>query len=178
MAESPYGFKAFILQIRGDWGEFAHSLGFGSWSTKYRPCLFCGASLDLLCTSLRDCNRGFCSHDLRTNDTYELECRACEVCVTIHNVADRNKLRAALYLDKRPKGSRGRALMWDVQMGDTKLLENDRLEPLGDLVDVMDFDTWEEFPLTLLFWRRPAEQSVRRRCVLFDVSLGIFLESP
>ena len=34
-------FKGVLLHIKGDWAEFAHTLGFPTWSSNRNPCCFC-----------------------------------------------------------------------------------------------------------------------------------------
>jgi hypothetical protein len=38
--------RACLLQIKGDWAEFAHSLGFPTWSSNMFPCIFCNCTRD------------------------------------------------------------------------------------------------------------------------------------
>jgi hypothetical protein len=175
MSNRKFGFRAFVLQLRGDWSEFAHSVGFVNWASRDHPCFMCDASQDLLCGLLRDANALSCPFNLKTNITYFAECASCEISITLVSVAQRDMIRAALYYDKRRMGSLGRSLMFALPA--FGLLENDRLEPTSTLPDVGCFDNVEDFPFTVIFRRRASEQSTRHRCPLFDASLGIFLES-
>ena len=45
-----------LLQLRGDWAEFAHTLGFPSWSTKLAPCPFCQCVRDNMFSLLPQCS--------------------------------------------------------------------------------------------------------------------------
>ena len=48
------GFKAALLDIKGDWSEFAKSLGFQAWKSRLRPCLFCDCTLEDLTRVIKD----------------------------------------------------------------------------------------------------------------------------
>ena len=41
LQDCPLGFKGALIQIKGDWAEFAKSLAFHNWGHRIRPCLFC-----------------------------------------------------------------------------------------------------------------------------------------
>ena len=37
-------YRMVLVQIKGDWAEYAHTLGLRSWKTKEWPCPFCFAA--------------------------------------------------------------------------------------------------------------------------------------
>ena len=41
-----YGFRAALLYIKGDWAEYASTLGYPSWASQWYPCPMCDCSLD------------------------------------------------------------------------------------------------------------------------------------
>ena len=164
LAGHPLGFKAVLCQIRGDWSEFSHTFGFPTWSDGRRPCIFCTSSKAELLNKLRHCNPLALPWPETSWASYDADCSACEVLVTINTVAERNAIRVALAYDKRRDGPRGRALMWALPQ--FNLDANDRLEPSRSLQDVAEFDS-HSVPFTAVFWRRRTETSTRHRNVLF-----------
>ena len=149
-------------------------MGFSRWNNRDHPCFLCDSSHDLLHSLLGDASADSCPYVLKTNTTYDAECKACEISIVL-DLAARNLIRPALFYDKRPMGPKGRSLMYAIpSLG---LEENDRLEPSAQLQNVGSFDTLVLFPTTVVFWRRSREQSVKHRCPLIDSSVGIFLES-
>ena len=59
------------------------------------------------------------------------------------------------------------------QVGETRLLANDRLEPSPGLPDVGRLEDVTEFPLSVIFWRGSEETLSRHRNPLFDRQLGV-----
>jgi hypothetical protein len=96
-AGTQFGFKAIVLQIRGDWAEFTHSMGFVPWNAVDHPCMFCDSSKDLMYSLLRDCNPLECAYGLRTNASYDRDCVLCEVWIEL-NQARLDLIRPALFL--------------------------------------------------------------------------------
>ena len=157
-----FGFQALVLQLRGNWrSEFAHSVGFANWNSRDRPCFMCDASQDLLCGLLRDANALSCPFNLKTNVSYDAECAACEISVTLVSAAQRDTIRSALYYDKRRNGSLGRCLMFAILA--FNLLENDRLEPTRTLPDVGAFDMVADSAGRTWDFRRADDRARARR---------------
>ena len=77
-AGSDLGFVACLLQIKGDWSEYAHTFGLADWSNEWFCCFFCKATranryqLDALTPTHSPWPA------LAMND-YELACSACEL---------------------------------------------------------------------------------------------------
>jgi hypothetical protein len=44
LAGTPLGFHGALLHVKGDWDEFAHTLGFADWNSELFCCLFCKAT--------------------------------------------------------------------------------------------------------------------------------------
>jgi hypothetical protein len=44
LAGTPLGFHGALLHVKGDWAEFAHTLGFADWNSELFCCLFCKAT--------------------------------------------------------------------------------------------------------------------------------------
>ena len=87
LAGLPLALVAAVQQVRGDWAEFAHSLGFPTWKHKDYPCLWCRCDKESM----------YAWGDLRELDlvwqpldasSYEEACRRCEV-----HVVDRKSTR-------------------------------------------------------------------------------------
>jgi hypothetical protein len=163
----PLQFAMAVLQIKGDWAEFAHTLGFASWSTARYPCMFCHAEKTNW-------------HDMRgvsllmqpwpstSPEQYEEACGLCEH-VRVINSHEHRLIRVSLVANKNKDGPRGRALIRDLPA--LGLLAGDRLEPSKEVPDVYGYDhvSDDAFPLKVTFWRRSRETMVRHRCPLFSV---------
>ena len=138
--------RGAIVYIKGDWSEFANSLGFSPWNHTFDPCMLCFASQ---ATLFRTTGLGPLSfpHRLREWPQYDDSCKVCEV-VRVVTEEDRRVLLGSMQYDKRPKGGHGRCLRMDV-LG---LNQHDRLEPSLSLPDVGSLET-VQCPITVTFWR-------------------------
>jgi hypothetical protein len=74
--------RGLVLFVKGDWAEFAHSLGFRTWSHKTWPCIFCFASL-LQLSTIQGFNPMEFPFELFDQAKYEDACALCEILVTI-----------------------------------------------------------------------------------------------
>ena len=160
-----------VVEIKGDWAEYAHSLGFPTWSSTLNPCCFCDAERSNM-YEFRDVGM----HSLPWADLckadYIQACNLCEQKVTI-NGDDHRARKASLFADKRKKGSRGRSLRNDIPH--LHLKAGDRLEPGGQVPDVYAFDVASQFPLQAVL-RRPSLQTITyHRNPLFNIP-GVSLE--
>ena len=161
--------KVACLFIKGDWSEFATTLGLPSWCDGIRPCFLCNAfGLDLFVAA------GHSDTALRWRDNededYNLSCERCLNAVQVATLDVRNKIATLLKYDKSKEGSCGRSLK-------TNLLEHglctgDRLEPSDSLPDVGQFET-APVPFVAYFWRRSEESHSRRPNPLFRSGLGV-----
>ena len=86
-----------------------HTLGFPSWASADYPCFMCDCDRDSMfqCAGLNPLEFPF---NCTTKEQYIQACGRCKVRVVIGSVAQHALLNNALTYDKRPTGSRGRAL--------------------------------------------------------------------
>eukprot|EP00969_Alexandrium_andersonii_P132959 5879819-Alexandrium_andersonii.AAC.1 len=155
----PLSCRAALIHLKGDWAEYAHTLGFPTGSSTRFPCLFCRATKSTLLEHTGLSRTSF-PHDLLSAEDYEQACLNCEVRVHIESEAERATIAEALHYDRRKDGAHGRALTrrlprWGLE-------RNDRLEPSEELRDVGDFESLA-VPTTVLFWRTRAETRTRHR---------------
>ena len=162
-----------VQQVKGDWAEYSHSLGFPTWKHNEYPCLWCRADQDTL--YLMD---GLQEDVLPWGDNdasaYDEACRRCEVYVIIATEGLRDLVASQLYYDKRLYGSRGRALKGAIPA--LQLQAGDRLEPFSGLPDIAGFEMLP-LPATVLFWRPSRETFAKHRNPLFSPELGISVQS-
>jgi len=165
---SPLGFVGALLEIRGDWSEFTHTLGLRDWSSKYFCCLYCDAD-----RSSRFDLEGF---NVRTSPWKTLEYSDFDAASSNSEhwrtlTAEQHaEVRAALkYLNQKPGG--GRVLQEDLPHLD--LLRGDRLEPHPGLPDVALFDVVDSYPCRTLFWRAAADTRTRHRNPMWDPTIGV-----
>ena len=160
--------KAVLIQIRGDWVEFAGQLGFPSFSSGSRPCFFCpafGAEMHDF-TSASVYNLGW---HINTDDEYASSCTRCEIWVVVGTQAQHRALLTSLFSDTRQHGDKGRCLANDYKP--LNLKKGDRLEPNNTMLNTDDFDALGVFPTRLILFRRTARESIcTRRCPLFDTA--------
>ena len=170
LAGLPMALRGALLQVRGDWAEFAHSLGFPTWQTNEGPCLWCDADKVSMLGGALASSVDF-PYRLNTMADFEAACRRCEIHVVIRTAAQHMAIRAALVYDKRAHGNRGRCLM--SAFPEFGLEVGDRLEPSREVPDVALFDAQSTFPLATTFWRASRETKTRHRNPLFDDALGV-----
>ena len=163
--------KGAVVMLKGDWSEFALTLGFPTWSSGAHPCMFCTCTSDNMYTADGLSPLGF-PFPLKTDESLDAACRAAEVWVTLDESGHRAVL-AALRYDKRRQGARGRSLIAPLPAYGLRL--GDRLEPHSMLRDVAEFDQLAVFLVRVLFWRRSSECGSMHRNPLFDPALGIGL---
>eukprot|EP00969_Alexandrium_andersonii_P296532 13103586-Alexandrium_andersonii.AAC.1 len=88
LAGTPLGCRAVLCEVRGDWNEFCHSLGFQQWSSTWHPCLMCHCRQDSLHSyrgvSLTENNWGD-----REAGEYDAACASCEIRVALRSEAER-----------------------------------------------------------------------------------------
>ena len=167
-AGQPFPARAAVVFVKGDWAEYASSLGFPNWNDGFRPCFECVA-----CGPDMYVSRGNNCEGLRwrrnQDGDYNTGCRRCEVHVPLTHDT-RAMIVDLLRFDKRASGSRGLALIRDVpELG---LLAGDRLEPSRTLRNVSFLEDLE-LPATVTFWRCSEETLARHRNPLFHDSTGL-----
>ena len=161
-ANEPLGWKAICLLIKGDWAEYAHSLGFPTHADGQCPCPLCDCTKAEM-FSVRNYGPLGLQHRVASLARYEAACAACEINVLVRP-EHYNRLRAAMVYDSRPHGFRGRILSQDFPP--YGLLKNDRLEPMPLRPDPGSFDVASP-PVPTLWWRSSRDSAVRRRNPLF-----------
>ena len=92
-------FAMALVHIKGDWAEYAHTLGFASWASVLYPCLLC------LCEKINWTEvRGVSLLRQPWPEIgpieYESACSACEVKVTIASEAAHRSIRVCLVAHK------------------------------------------------------------------------------
>ena len=168
-ANQPLATVAAVVQIRGDWSEFAKSIGLPTWQSRDYPCYLCKATR----ADMYSC-AGFSPVSFPWVETtvgdYHDACDAAERVVDLTR-EDWEAIKPLLVWDKRKNGSRGRALCNDyARLG---LLKNDRLEPSSYLRDVARFEFLSIFPCRVVFWRKAAETRTKHRNPLFCDETGV-----
>ena len=168
MASEHWGWKFALLFIKGDWMEFAVSLGVASWSSNADPCMLCKGDKSNW-TNLDNFSALAGAHPPKLEADYQAACDACEFEVCLDR-AQFLRVKAALEYDKRKAGVHGRALQLDVPSAG--LARGDRLEPWHGLADVSKFDDLTP-PVRVRVWRSSAETWARHRTPLFNAATGV-----
>jgi hypothetical protein len=164
-------FVCCILWIQGDWAEYAKSLGLPTWQDLVRPCFGCNGWGEMLQRIGGASPMTLPARSIDDDDYFEA-CAMCEFSVELSQ-HQRDLIAERLLYDKRPDGSRGRALNANVDVTAPKLLQGDRLEPSPTLLDVSDFEAIVTFPVRATFWRPSHETMTRHRNPIFQRELGI-----
>ena len=167
-ANKPFQHRAVVMFIKGDWSEYAASMGFPPWGDALRPCFECTAHGPDMYTAHGNSPLGL-RWEINEETAYENACQRCEVYVRLSARA-RDKVASLLFYDKRPTGGRGRCLMSDID--ELGLLASDRLEPSANLHDVSLLES-AETPVDVVFWRSSRESLTRHRNPLFSDATGL-----
>jgi hypothetical protein len=167
-AGQPLGFRAVPVLFKGDWAEFAGTMGFRSWAHHGHPCFRCFATGGPVGTIKQ--SGGLSAVDepwaKKTMTVYEQACEACEVKVTVNSRQEMSHIVGNLQYDKRRVGSSGRALISDVLR--FHLCKGDRLEPSASVPDVAAVELCTDYPIELTFWRVANESMTRHRSPIFS----------
>ena len=166
------GFKCALIYIKGDWMEFATTVGLTPWGDALRPCYDCCAfGAEMFSTN------GISLEELRwylnQEQDYFIACDRCEHFVILRDQSDIGTIMEFLRYDKRDKGSLGRTLTRHVLVNGIRLKLGDRLEPSYSLPDIGALEEIVVFPKTIVFWRRSEENMTRHRNPIFDKELGV-----
>jgi len=148
---------ALLFFIKGDWAEYAGTLGFANWQDGLRPCFCCNASAESL-YNFDNFGPKSCFWRLNGPQDYNVACSRCEVIVTITR-EQRDELARIQTDDKRESGSHGLVLTNDVPA--LGLHSGDRLEPGADLHIVGKLKALEVSPVRVTFWRVGNEVGIR-----------------
>ena len=165
MAGLPLATRAAATQIKGDWAEYAHSLGFPTWRSSTNPCPWCRCDKGSMYSW-----EGGNQWEPLTQECYEEACARCEHHVVIATPELRDRVAALLFYDKRTLGSRGRTLRKPVP--DLGLHRGDRLEPSHGCPDVAAFEQLP-LPATVVFWRVASESVAKHRNPLLASATGL-----
>ena len=168
MGGSTLAYKCCVVHVKGDWAEYAATLGFPTWQDSLRPCFECAAfGPDMFeCVGHSVASLHWtCNSD----DDYERACVRCEIRLDLDAIAKATVL-ALLRPDKRKDGSHGLALTCDIPT--LGLLANDRLEPCPTLQDAHALAD-APVPVAVVFWRVSNETLTRHRNPLFCDEIGL-----
>ena len=164
LAGKPLGFKGVVVDVNGDWTEFAVRWGFPTWQSGFRPCMMCSANHDQMLNPAHVLTE----HDA---DAYDQACRACERWVAVTDEMQKSALKLNLIDDSTRKGV---VLKADANDMVPRLIKGDRLEPSSSLPNVHAFP-FMPVPFVCKFWRIPrnAKSIVHHRNILIAKELGI-----
>jgi len=110
-------FLACILYVKGDWAEYAGTLGLPNWNDGLRPCFGCNCDLDDMYDLLVQLSRSHIPYRLNEAGDYDVACSRCERLVVL-DAATHAAVLNVLQYDKRKQGNRGRALTKDIPVLD------------------------------------------------------------
>lgn len=167
-AGQPLAVRCILMFVKGDWAEYATTLGFPSWADTVRPCFACNAAPQTLQATLKMDQRPWRQN---AEEDYFVACDRCELVVVVPDQTMFVSLRACMRYDKRKGGVRGLSLKEDFPA--LQLRIGDRLDPTGNLPDVGDFFDLASFPTELVFWRTSRESLSRHRNPLFNTMTGV-----
>ena len=165
-----FGCRMALVVLKGDWSEYASTLGYPTWSSSTHPCPHCFTPASEF-HSLRNYSAISMPHARKTMADYDAACAACEHSVEA-NAGNISVLKATLDYDKRAgtNSARGRALT--AALPALGLQAHDRLEPSPTLPDIAALERLT-LPARLTFWRRSSETMTRHRCPVFSAEIGI-----
>ena len=167
MASSSLGLRAIPLFLKGDWSEYVHALALKGWNSE-APCPMCFVEKGNLYDTEEISDAGL-SFPRKTGRTYDAACRACELPRVFSN-DQLGTLRENLCFERGKKGIMGLGLQCDIDT--LNLARRDRLEPTSQMPDHGAINDMVG-PVSLLFWRRSSETSVRRRCPIMCSELHL-----
>ena len=165
--------RSCILYIKGDWAEYAASIGLPTWQDAARPCYCCNAPGGDELHSHEGAGKHSFPHRENIEGDYFAACDRCEIVIWMSE-EDRQLVlhEGVLRYDRRPSGSHGRTLQHDVPS--LNLMRDDRLEPSPELADVGKFETIDlSSPVRIVWWRPSRESLARHRNPLFSMALGV-----
>jgi hypothetical protein len=166
---APMSARCACLWIKGDWAEYASTLGFASWHDNVRPCYACNAYAETMYVAHGN-SMAALRWDTNGPDSYDRACSLCEFVVQLTDESKALIIAAGLRYDKRQDGKRGRVLIRDVPA--LGLRQHDRLEPCPGLPDIGAFPDVPT-PCTIVFWRVTNESYARHRNPMLADDLGL-----
>ena len=94
LAGRSLGFHVAITMVKGDWDEFAHTLGFPSWAHHAHPCFACtckgGPSGNM--AQYAGMSPVTLPFPLKTMESYLAACGACEKLVLVRTPSELQRL--------------------------------------------------------------------------------------
>ena len=109
------GCKFACLYLKGDWAEFAISLGLPTWHDSLRPCFNCNCSHENMFEIISGATIENLTWLINGSDDYFNACDRCEIVVQLLCPDNIRLLLSALRYDKWKTGSKGRALVRDIE---------------------------------------------------------------
>ena len=106
------GIKMALVHIKSDWAEHCGTLGFPSWTSGLRPCLFCTASTHSWFTTDGLDSQRFLFH-LNTHGDCKTACATCVIVVLVDSAAHA-RILPLLGSNNRASGCHGRCLLEDI----------------------------------------------------------------
>ena len=164
MRGRPMTRRGACLYIKGDWSEYANTLGFPQWGDNLRPCFECAGIHDLYVPVGNTAKKFRWSEN--DDADYFKACDTCEIDVELTARAVTLIKNAGL---RYMKTGKGRCLLSDI--AELRLLKGDRLEPSISIPDIGDFES--SLGSIATFWRSSRETLTRHRNPLFDPEIGI-----
>ena len=162
LAGTSLGIRGAVVDINGDWAEFAVRWGFPTWQSTFRPCLTCACNHDEMLDPMHEMTE-------HGEEAYEDACSACEVWVGFVAEAQHSGVKLRLLDDSTRKGMVLRSDVPAVPL----LRKSDRLEPCPSMPNIAQFPL-RPLPFTCKFWRIPTNAViVHRRNPLIARDLGI-----
>ena len=167
-----FPFKSALVLIKGDWAEFAKSMGLTGWGNVHDCCPICPCSkdgLDIVDANFSD-KCGLVWND-RHEEEYEASCASRETTVLV----DTEAKRATIWTLLQPVKKKG--IIMQAALPLLGLLEGDRLDPSPECLIPLEFDK-TPVPFLAVFWRTRYDcmnrklGSVVHRSPLFSAALG------
>ena len=164
-------FRGALLQLRCDWSELAHTLGFPSWSSSTQPCLLCSIKKSEMQQSIqKQLPLDPFAWPLKSWEAYCEACSSCEFELVSPSKPVMSYMRKLLHPDHRKDGSQGLALR--APLPNTVLAQGDRVEPMdGGVWDWQQIFA-EDSPTHVCFWRPRKQTMAKHRNPLFDSEIG------
>ena len=167
--------RGAVVYVKGDWQEFASTLGLPNWSSVTHPCFCCWALRDELYTIGR-LSLVESPYERKTAEQYNDACSNCERLVWVDCAETHAAILQLLRYDKRRKGSRGRALQGNLP--NLGLMAGDRLEPSDVLPDIGAFEGLVgRLPVQVTFWRPVNNTLALHRNQVFGANTGISIQN-
>ena len=164
-------YRGAVLFLKGDWAEFATTVGLPMWSDAMRPCFKCNTDVEGMHLT-NDISPISCPWTLNAPGDYARECARCEVVVAIVNALVRDRISVALKYDARQHSpGRGRCLV--AAFPELGLQIGDRLTEHNGLGDVANFEKLVTFPARVVFWRPSLDSHTKHRNPILDERIGI-----